>query len=302
MHRTPRLLLAFLLGTGVVTVHPAIRLMASSAEGPGNPGQAGQATVKPVSAKAPDIPFRDYEFQAEQDLLELANHSRQQAGVAPLTLDTGLSEAARVHAVAMLEARQLSHQFAGEAGLPQRLALTTKLQLDQAGENVALDYDAEHGHEHLMLSPPHRANLLNPAFNVVGLGVVRSGDRLYIVQDFGHALPSYSISEVKDRVTTVLNQTRHSAGQPDLTRRDLANADDAACSMAQADKLGTAPVQKLAKQFTVLSFTSLQPEALPNGASHAITSRNVRSLSVGSCYARTKTYPTGAYWIVLALD
>ncbi len=302
MHRTPRLLLAFLLGTGVVTVHPAIRLMASSAEGPGSPGQAGQAKLKPVSAKAPDIPFHDYEFQAEQDLLELANHARQQAGVAPLTLDTGLSEAARVHAVAMLEARQLSHQFAGEAGLPQRLALTTKLQLDQAGENVALDYDAEHGHEHLMLSPPHRANLLNPAFNVVGLGVVRSGDRLYIVQDFGHALPSYSVNEVKDRITTALNQTRRSAGQSDLSRRDLADLDDAACSMAQADKLGTAPVQKLAKQFTVLSFTSLHPEALPNGASRSITSRNVRNFSVGACYARTETYPTGAYWIILALD
>ena len=48
-----------------------------------------------------------------------------------------------------------------------------------------------------MLSPPHRANLLNPSYNVIGLGVVRNGDRLYIVQDFGHALPNYSAAEVK---------------------------------------------------------------------------------------------------------
>lgn len=308
MHRAPRLLLAFLLGTGVVTVQPASRLMASSAEGPAASGlspsePAGQqAALRPASATAPDIPFGDYEFQAEQDLLQLANQARQQAGVGPLTLDPGLSEAARVHAQAMLDAHQLSHQFAGEAPLPQRLAATTKLQLDQAGENVALDYDAEHGHEHLMLSPPHRANLLNPAYNVVGLGVVRSGDRLYIVQDFGHALPSYSVDDVKGRVAAAVTEMRHQSSLPNLPRHDVNGADDAACSMAQADKLETASVQKLAKQFTVLSFTSLHPETLPNGATHAITSRNLRSFSIGACYSRTETYPTGVYWIVLSLD
>jgi len=303
MHRAPRLLLAFVLGTGAVTVHPAIRLMASSAEGPRETGQSTlQATLKPTSAKAPDIPFREYEFQAEQDLLQLANQSRRQAGVGPLTIDSGLSEAARAHAVAMMDARQLSHQFRGEATLPQRLAGTTRLQLDQEGENVALDYDAEHGHEHLMLSPPHRANLLNPAYNVVGLGVVRSGDRLYIVQDFGHALPSYSTDEVKEKVAAAVAQIRRSAHVRDLPRHDALEADEYACSMAHADKLGTAPVVKLAKQFTVLTYTTLHPEALPAGANRAITSRNLRSFSVGACYARTETYPTGVYWIVLSLD
>lgn len=302
MHRAPRLVLAFLLGTGAVTVHPAIRLMASSAEGPEHTGQrAPQVSLKPVSAKAPDIPSHEYEFQAEQDLLQLANQSRRQAGVSPLRLDSGLSEAARAHAVAMMDAQKLSHQFAGEATLPQRLALTN-LQLDQEGENVALDYDAEHGHEHLMLSPPHRANLLNPAYNVVGLGVVRSGDRLYIVQDFGHALPNYSADEAKEKVAAAVAQVRRSAHVRDLPRYDVPDADQYACSMAHADRLGTAPVVKLAKQFTVLTYTSLHPEALPAGTTHAITSRNLRSFSVGACYARTETYPTGVYWIVLSLN
>jgi len=302
MHRAPRLLLAFVLGTGVATVHPAVRLMASSSDGSATSGQNAQkATLKPASATTPDIPF-DYEPQAEQQLLALANAARKQAGAPPLTLDAGLSQAARVHAQAMLDAQQLSHQFAGEPSLPQRLAVSTHLQLDQEGENVALDYDAEHGHEHLMLSPPHRANLLNPAYNVVGLGVVRSGDRLYIVQDFGHALPSYSAEEVKDRVATSVNQLRRRAGQPELPRRDLPNADQAACSMAQADKLGTAQVRNLAAQSTVLTYTSLHPETLPNGTSHAIASRNLRSFSVGACYSRTDTYPTGVYWVVLSLE
>jgi uncharacterized protein YkwD len=277
-------------------------MASSSSVGSSPTGQPAQkATLKTASATTPDIPF-DYESQDEQQLLALANEARKQAGAPPLTLNSGLSQAARIHAQAMLEAQQLSHQFAGELTLPQRLAATTALQLDQEGENVALDYDAEHGHEHLMLSPPHRANLLNPAFNVVGLGVVRSGDRLYIVQDFGHALPTYSADEVKNRIAGAVNQVRGRAGLSDLSRRDLLNADEAACSMAQADKLGTTAVRKLAEQATVLTYTSLHPETLPDGSVHAISSRNLRSFSVGACYSRTETYPTGVYWIVVSLE
>ncbi|HEV2401133.1 MAG TPA: CAP domain-containing protein [Candidatus Sulfotelmatobacter sp.] len=302
MHRAPRLLLAFLLGTGVATVQPAVRLMASSADGPGSSSRPDQATLKPASARSADIPFIQAESQVEEEMLQLANQSRQKAGVGPLTLDAGLSQAARVHAMAMLEAHQLSHQFAGEPDLPERLASMTKLQLDQEGENVALDYSATGGHAHLMLSPPHRANLLNAAYNVVGLGVVRSGDRLYIVQDFAHAVASYSTDDVKEKVAAAVTQLRRSAHVRELPRHDVPQADEYACSMAHADKLGTAPVQKLAKQFTVLTYTSLHPESLPGAANHAITSRNLRSFSVGACYARTESYPTGVYWIVLSLD
>lgn len=257
--------------------------------------------LKPVSAtSAPDIPF--HESTVEERLLDLANQSRRQAGAPPLTLDPGLSRAARIHAQAMVDARQLSHQFTGEPSLPQRLADRTSLQLDQEGENVALDYNADDGHNHLMHSPPHRANLLNPAYNVVGLGVVRGGDRLYIVQDFGHALPSYSLPEVKEQVASAVNLIRNQLRLSNLARQDLTTADDAACSMAQADKLGTSPVHALANRFTVLTYTSLHPETLPAEANHAIASHNLRSFYVGACYSRTETYPTGVYWVVLALD
>jgi uncharacterized protein YkwD len=279
--------------------------MASAAGDPGiasqPPQKPTQAMLKPVSAtSAPDIPF--HEATVEERLLDLANQSRRQAGAPPLTLDPGLSRAARIHAQAMVDARQLSHQFTGEPSLPQRLADRTSLQLDQEGENVALDYNADDGHNHLMHSPPHRANLLNPAYNVVGLGVVRGGDRLYIVQDFGHALPSYSLPEVKEQVASAVNLIRNQLRLSNLARQDLTTADDAACSMAQADKLGTSPVHALANRFTVLTYTSLHPETLPAEANHAIASHNLRSFYVGACYSRTETYPTGVYWVVLALD
>jgi uncharacterized protein YkwD len=303
MPRASRVVMALLLVMGATSVRLSSRLMASSEVNDGaRSGPAQRATLKPVAAASPDIPFSDYDSQAEEMLLNLANQARAQAGAQALTLDAGLCRAARAHARAMVAARQLSHQFDGELPLPQRLADTTTTLLDQEGENVALDFDAGSGHKHLMLSPPHRANLLNASYNVVGLGVIRSGDRLYIVQDFGRALPNYSAAQVKERIAETVTQARRQAKQSSLARRDLANADDAACSMAQADKLGTFPIHQLAQRYTVLTYTSLHPETLPANAGRALSSHNLRGFSVGTCYARTQTYPTGAYWVVLALE
>ncbi|MGA2412930.1 MAG: CAP domain-containing protein [Candidatus Sulfotelmatobacter sp.] len=299
------------LVVGAASTPHSPRALAASEDSAASAGQSPQnatraathpATLKPVAAKAADIAFRDCDSEAEQVLLQLANQARRQAGAPQLALDTGLTQAARAHAERMFAARRLSHQFDGEPSLPQRLAVATRAQLDQEAENVALDFDPEQGHQHLMQSPPHRANLLNPAYNAVGVGVVRGADRLYIVQDFGHALPNYSTADVKEQIAAALAQARAQARQPALTRRDLPNSDDAACSMAQADKLGTSPIQQLAQRYTVLTYTSLHPGALPENGMQAVSSRNLRSFSVGACYARTATYPTGVYWVLLALD
>ena len=299
MQSPAKSLLVFALIMGAAIVRP---VAASPAGQPVASGVAQQATLRPATAGASYIPVDHEDFQTEQRLLTLANQSRQQAGAPPLILDAGLSQAARLHAQAMVQARRLSHQFDGEPSLPQRLAATTQVQLQQEGENVALDYDAEHGHEHLMLSPPHRANLLNPAYNVVGLGVVRSGNQIYIVQDFGSALPKYSLSEAKQHIATAVNQVRRQASRSELQRRDWLGADAAACSMAQADKLGMPASSKPVEHFTVLTYTSLHPEVLPGGGEPAVAGRDLRSFSIGVCYARTPSYPTGAYWIVLSLE
>ncbi len=297
-----RLAIVLFLLLSSASISPSSRVLASSQRSTDGAGRPGGATLRPASSTSPDIPFSDYDSETERQLLELVNAARAHAGAPPLALDAGMSQAARAHAEAMFLAKQLSHRFEGEPSLPQRLATATRTQLDQEGENVALDFDAAAAQQHLMLSPPHRANLLNPAYNVVGLGVVRNGDRLYIVQDFGHALPSYSAAQVKELIAAAVVRTRRQANQPALARRDLPEADDAACSMAQADKVGTSPVHQLAQRYTVLSYTSLHPEALPENAGHVLSGQNLRSISVGACYARTGTYPTGVYWVVLLLD
>ncbi len=126
---------------------------------------------------------------AEQQLLELANQSRREAGAPPLRMDATLSNAARAHARLMVERQQLSHQFDGEPRLMPRL-LETGLRLDRVGENVAFNASAEKAFEALMQSPPHRRNLLDPSYNSAGFAAFWSNQRLYVVQDFAHQLPS----------------------------------------------------------------------------------------------------------------
>ena len=130
MARTSRWLLAFLIGVGAATLSPATRLLASPAATPADP------PVGKASSKTADIPFEAYDFQVEEQLLALANQSRRQAGAPPLTMDAGLSQAARMHAQAMLEARRLSHQFDGEPALAQRLAATTNFQLEKRARTL----------------------------------------------------------------------------------------------------------------------------------------------------------------------
>ena len=240
-----------------------------------------------------------YDSQAEEELFDLANQDRARAGLAPLQLDPSLTQAARGHAAEMAEQQQLSHQLNGEPALAQRLAATGDLRLDRAGENVALDSTVEEAEQHLLLSPPHRANLLNPDYNVAGFAVARAAGQLYIVQDFGHRLPSYSPDQTENLVAAAVRQTRARAGLPPLQKMDDDGLQNTACSMAQQDRLNPRAVHDLAQRYNVLTYTKARPEALPNDASKLINNPHVRDFSVGVCYARSATYPSGVYWVAL---
>jgi uncharacterized protein YkwD len=141
--------------------------------------------VIPASASMPS-PNEDYD--AENELVQLANESRRQAGTPPLRLEKNLTEAARAHARLMVERQQLSHQFDNEPGLIERF-MEAGIRLDHAGENVAFNSSAEKANRALMLSAPHRKNLLNPQYNATGVAAFWSNGRLYVVEDFAHQLP-----------------------------------------------------------------------------------------------------------------
>ena len=242
-----------------------------------------------------------YDPQAERDLLDLANRARDRAGLPPFQMDEGLTQAAREHATAMALRQQLSHQFSGEPALSQRLAANCKLYLVEAAENVASAESADRAHDALMHSPPHRENLLHPSYNAIGIGIVRRGDDLYVVEDFGHSLPAYSAEKAEDIIADSVARKRDQAHLPLLQRDGGAAAQKDACAMGAADSIKPGPESSHSAR-AILRYTSTQPEILPPGADEAIANSGLRTLSVGSCFVRTKTYPNGIYWIVLLFN
>ncbi len=263
---------------------------------------AGGAPSHPAPDKTPAnslvVPSDSstYDLQAERQLLEMANAERAHAGLAPLKMDDGLVRAARAHAAEMASQNQLSHQFSGEPSLPQRLAASSTLRLEREGENLAMAGNADQAHQALMSSPPHRDNLLSPNFNVAGFGVFRSGHMLFVAQDFGSSLPSYSVRQAEELVSASVEQLRAQAKMPRLQRVDSGSIQTSACAMAQADSLNAAAPPPGAY---MLRYTSMTPEALPSGISKVIAARGLHTYSAGTCYSKTQKYPGGAYWVVL---
>ena len=237
-----------------------------------------------------------YDIEAEKQLLDLANADRAHAGLPPLKMNDGMVGAARTHAAEMAAQKRLSHQFSGEPALNQRIAVSSTIHLERTGENVALAVTADQAHAALMASPPHRDNLLSRNFDIAGFGVFRSGSVIYVAQDFGSSLPSYSVKQASALVSASIEQLRVHARMPRLQLVDSRIAQSSACAMAQADSLNAmAP----APGAYTLRYTSMHPEILPSNISKVIKQRGLHTYSAGTCYAQSQKYPNGAYWVVL---
>ena len=234
---------------------------------------------------------------AARELLDLANQARSQAGVAPLQLNRNLSQAAGLHTAEMAAQQQLSHQFPDEASLMQRLAAASNLYLDRAGENIASAPTVEQAHEALMQSPRHRENLLNPAYSLAGISVVRNGKLLYITEDFGHGGALHSGERADKDVVRAVTEARSQAGVTSLRRTSMTAAGKAACSMAQQKSLDAPQLPGR----HVVRYTSFSPDELPSAVLRTVTANDVREFSVGTCYGQGSQLGDGMYYVVLVL-
>lgn len=279
----------FLALIASATLHLAAAGAALPAAGADNAPNSSWQRVAPDDAPK-------FDPQAERDLLDKANADRARAGLAPLKMDEGLVRAARAHAATMGAKKHISHQFSGEPSPSDRITAVSNLHLERMGENVAVAPNVEDAHDALMASPPHRDNLLSPKFNVAGFGVFRQGHVLYVAQDFGLSMATYSVQQAQELVSASVEKLRAQAKMPQLKRVNDSDVQSNACAMAKADSLSAASPPPGAY---VLRYTSMQPESLPVEISKVIAHRGLHTYSAGTCYARTKRYPSGAYWVVL---
>ena len=112
---------------------------------------------------------------AEWTILSKINADRRARGLPALTMDSELQRVARNHSAKMANQGRLSHN----PNLGSQVSGWRRL-----GENVAVATTTSGVHRVIMGSSEHRANVLDPGFNGVGVGIVSKGGRLWTTEVF----------------------------------------------------------------------------------------------------------------------
>ena len=135
-------------------------------------------TIHPESNESVKLPFTEknptVRADLEAEMLQLVNDERVQRGLPALKADPELTAVARAHAKDMFARGYFAH-FTPEGKSPFDRMKDANVQFLTAGENLALAHSLSIAHNGLMNSPGHRANILNPSFGRVGIGILDGG-------------------------------------------------------------------------------------------------------------------------------
>jgi hypothetical protein len=208
-----------------------------------------------------------------QALFLSANRERAAQGLAPLKWSATLAEAARQHALRMAAQNALSHEFPGEPGMAER-ATQAGARFSSLAENVAEGPSAESIHQQWMKSPPHRANLLDPQLDSLGIAVVERNGVLFAVEDFSLATEMMSVGEQEG----IIGAQLRSHGL-----RLLKNAGDARRSCV----LDNGYAGSRAPSF-VLHYATPDLQTLPDLLELRIRTGKYHSAAVGACPSDAK--------------
>lgn len=116
----------------------------------------------------------------EAEMIDLVNQERTSRGVPALTFDPELVPVARGHSRDMLTQGYFSHTSPTTGTLANRLN-DAGVGYTQAGENLAYAPTLSVAHRGLMQSEGHRANILEPGFERIGIGILSASDGTLMV-------------------------------------------------------------------------------------------------------------------------
>lgn len=153
---------------------------------PSTPTTQPTSTNPPTSTTptATNIPTVTALTPDEQSMVDSVNQERANAGLQPLKVDLRLASVARAKANDMLVNNYFDHT-SPTYGSPWAMMQQVKINYKWAGENIAGNRSVAAAMAALMQSPGHRANILDPRFTHVGIGVATGGPYgNYFVQEF----------------------------------------------------------------------------------------------------------------------
>ncbi len=253
---------------------------------------AVQALALMGVAQAPPVPV----LPPEQQLLKLLNMERENAGVPDLRWDAKLAQAALAHSLQLADHATLSHQFAGEPELDRRVG-ATGARFNSVAENVALADTVELAHWALMNSPGHRANIMNPKYNSVGIGVEQRNGSLYVTQDFARVIPAYSEAQFRDAVVAAFNRLRQAHRSGPIDSHPDPRLDQEACSWKPDPGQ---ILQGMPGATRAAVFSATQPDELPAPMDRAAADLNVRRMNIGVCFQQDANDGFAKFWVVAA--
>ncbi len=146
------------------------------------------ATARPATPPPAAIPVRVASLAAaEQRTLALMNGSRAQAGLAPYSLDAGVSQVARAHSQVESQYGYVYHDGPDGTALSRnRPACGTGWWSENTGKVWNDNVDVLH--REFMAEPwapiNHRTNIMDANFTRVGIGAVQGRDAMYLTVVF----------------------------------------------------------------------------------------------------------------------
>ena len=134
---------------------------------------------------SPTAPLGTTVAEVEFESFQLANSARSESNVQPqLNLDDTIARVARAHSESMRDLNFFGHQ-GPDGGIRARLH-DAGISFSVAGENLAkmssVPNPAGQAHAQFINSAEHRDVMLDPRFQLAGVGVARSGDTYWLTQ------------------------------------------------------------------------------------------------------------------------
>jgi hypothetical protein len=210
---------------------------------------------------------------AEQYLLAAANQDRVNQGLRPLHLDPVLTQASALHAREMADHATISHQFPDEPELADRGA-NAGAHFSLISENVGEAPTSVIIHDLWMHSEGHRANLLDPEVDSIGIAIVTRGHQLYAVEDFARTVETLTVTQQEHTVASVIAQSgMHITDTTDDARQT--------CSMSTGYAGSRRP-------WYIMRYTAASLTDIPSQLKTRLTSGKYHQAVVGACPANGK--------------
>ena len=177
------LFLVFCFPAAAQTGIPVARLLAA------NDSVRPRSTSLNLASSAATAPTLEQASDIERHAFEETNRARLKNGLLPFVWDADLCRMARAHSENMGRHNFFSHVPPEGQRLKDRAQAAGILRFTLIGENIAynLGYDdpGTFAVERWMLSPKHRANILDEHFNAMAVGTYVAPDgSVYLTQTF----------------------------------------------------------------------------------------------------------------------